>query len=104
MAHGNRPDTAARASGIGAKQPLSNMGAMRMQACKLRRLHCQTKYGTTVMHGQNSKFARAALSALLYTQALLIGASVMLVVMKDHAHVAAPMQIVSVASSAAPSL
>lgn len=44
------------------------------------------------MHGKNSKFATAALSALLYTQALLIAAGVALVVVKDRAHAGQALQ------------
>ena len=52
------------------------------------------------MHGKNSKFATAALSALLYAQALLIAAGVALVVAKDRAHAGEAFQppLASVAS------
>ena len=46
-----------------------------------------TEYGTTAMHGKNTKFASTVLSALLYTQGLLGLAGVTLVVVKDRIQV-----------------
>jgi hypothetical protein len=54
------------------------------------------------MNGKNSKFASAALSALLYTQGLLIVAGVAVALMKDGAHADTahrPLLVASVASA-----
>ena len=54
------------------------------------------------MNGKSSKFTYAALSALLYTQGLLIVAGVALAVMKDRAHADATFQPLVVAVAASP--
>ena len=54
------------------------------------------------MNGKNSKFAVAALSALLYTQGLLIVAGLTVALMKDGAHAEGSHRPVLVASAASP--
>ena len=54
------------------------------------------------MNGKSSKFAYAALLALLYTQGLLIVAGVALAVMKDRSHADATFQPLVVAVAASP--
>ena len=54
------------------------------------------------MHGKNAKFAMAALSALLYTQVLLVAAGVAIAATKDRSDAGRapqPSLVASVASS-----